>query len=120
MLQSVVRSGRYSILGRASTDIIKYGGFKIRSVCVIITHWLLSVLVAILNHTSCSALEIEQVLLDHPDVKECAVIGVPDDVYGERVGAIIVPKSTEQVKGRPLLVGTREWFPLYDHTTCSL
>ena len=57
----------------------------------------------------CSALEIEQVLLDHPEVKDCAVIGVPDDVYGERVAAIIVPKNTKQVIGMPLLFGIRVW-----------
>ena len=54
----------------------------------------------------CSALEIEQVLLDHPEVKDCAVIGVPDDVHGERVAAIIVPKNTKQVIGMPLLFGS--------------
>ena len=32
MLQSAYRSGRYYILGRASADIIKCGGFKLRSV----------------------------------------------------------------------------------------
>lgn len=57
------------------------------------------------NHLLCSALEIEQVLLDHPEVRECAVIGVPNDVYGERVGAIIVPKNTKQVNGMSLSLG---------------
>ena len=61
--------------------------------------------VASSNHLLCSALEIEHVLLDHPAVKECAVIGVPDDMYGERVGAIVVPKITKQVNGMFLLLG---------------
>lgn len=67
--------------------------------------WLVAMFICLL----CSALEIEQVLLDHPEVKDCAVIGVPDDVYGERVAAIIVPKNTKQVIGRPLLFGIRVW-----------
>ena len=38
------------------------------------------------------SLEVENVLSQHPAVQECAVIGVPDDAWGERVHAIIVPK----------------------------
>lgn len=33
--------------------------------------------------------EIENVLLEHPDVAECAVVGVPDEVLGEAVAAFI-------------------------------
>jgi acyl-coenzyme A synthetase/AMP-(fatty) acid ligase len=35
--------------------------------------------------------EIEEVLLDHPDVLEVAVIGLPDDVWTERVTACVLP-----------------------------
>jgi len=38
-----------------------------------------------------AASEIEQVLLAHPSVDECAVIGIPDPVRTERVVALIVP-----------------------------
>jgi len=34
--------------------------------------------------------EVEDVLFEHPDVREAAVIGVPDDRWGERVHAILV------------------------------
>ena len=37
--------------------------------------------------------EIEDVVAMHPDVKEVAAIGVPDDVAGERVKVIIVPRN---------------------------
>ena len=35
--------------------------------------------------------EVEEVLLHHDDVHQVAVIGVPDDVYGEEVVAVVVP-----------------------------
>ena len=35
--------------------------------------------------------EIEDVLLDHPDVREVAVLGRPDEEWGERIVAFVVP-----------------------------
>lgn len=58
--------GYYSILGRDSVDIIKSGGFKI------------------------SALEVEEILRTNPNVKECCVVGVPDEEWGEKVAACLV------------------------------
>lgn len=60
------RGGSCRILGRESVDIIKSGGYKI------------------------SALEIEEVLREHPLIEECAVVGVVDPSWGERVGAALV------------------------------
>jgi len=55
------RSGVYRILGRESVDIIKTGGEKV------------------------SALEIEDVLRAHPAIIDCAVVGLEDPDWGERV-----------------------------------
>ena len=40
-----------------------------------------------------SALEIEEVLRDHESVAEVAVVGVPDETWGERVVACVVPRE---------------------------
>jgi non-ribosomal peptide synthetase component E (peptide arylation enzyme) len=37
--------------------------------------------------------EIEEVLLRHPQVRQVAVVGMPDDRYGECVCAVIVPRE---------------------------
>ena len=63
---AVVENGVYRILGRTNIDILKTGGHKV------------------------SALEIEEALREHPAVTECAVVGVPDPEWGERVAAAVV------------------------------
>ena len=73
--------GYYRILGRQSVDIIKSGGYKI------------------------SALEIEQVLLSHPAIAECAVVGVPDATWGEMVAVAVVPREGKALD----LAGLRQW-----------
>jgi fatty-acyl-CoA synthase len=40
--------------------------------------------------------EIEEVISTHPAVKELAVIGIPDEKWGELVVAIIVPEQGSQ------------------------
>jgi acyl-CoA synthetase (AMP-forming)/AMP-acid ligase II len=34
--------------------------------------------------------EVEQALMAHPAVRDCAVVGLPDDKWGERVTAVVV------------------------------
>lgn len=63
---AVFEDGAYRILGRNSVDIIKSGGYKI------------------------SALEIEEVLRKHPAVKDCGVVGIPDEEWGELIGASLI------------------------------
>jgi len=38
------------------------------------------------------AVEVEDVMLRHVGVAECAVIGLPDEMWGERVTAVVVPR----------------------------
>jgi acyl-CoA synthetase (AMP-forming)/AMP-acid ligase II len=47
------------------------------------------------------AVDIEAVLLDHPDVIEAGVVGIPHDVLGEDVAAVVVvgPRSTVTADG---------------------
>ena len=69
---AVLEHGSFRLLGRTSVDIIKTGGFKV------------------------SALEIEEILRAHPAIAECAVVGVADDEWGERVSVAVelTPGST--------------------------
>jgi acyl-CoA synthetase (AMP-forming)/AMP-acid ligase II len=41
--------------------------------------------------------EVESALTAHPDIFEVAVMGVPDDMMGEKVGAVVVPKPGREV-----------------------
>jgi malonyl-CoA/methylmalonyl-CoA synthetase len=70
---AVVEDGSYRILGRSSVDIIKSGGYKI------------------------SALEVEEVLRAHPQIEECAVVGVEDDVWGQKVCAALVLRGAAEL-----------------------
>jgi acyl-CoA synthetase (AMP-forming)/AMP-acid ligase II len=41
-------------------------------------------------------MEVESALADHPDIAEVAVVGIPDDVMGERGVAVVVPASPDR------------------------
>ncbi len=47
--------------------------------------------------------EVENVLFQHPAVAQCAVIGVPDDKWGERVHAIVVLKQASHADESELI-----------------
>ncbi|MFF0814960.1 AMP-binding protein [Rhodococcus sp. NPDC003318] len=52
--------------------------------------------------------EIEDVLVHHDDVREVAVIGVPDDEWGERICAVIVPTRTDHADERTVRAWCRD------------
>lgn len=49
--------------------------------------------------------EVENALMGHPEVVDCAVVGVPDPVLGERVFALVSRKAGSAIDG----VGLRNW-----------
>jgi len=52
--------------------------------------------------------EVENAMAMYPAVYETAVIGVPDDMMGEKVGAVVVPKPGQQVDPAELVAFLRE------------
>ncbi|PIK41923.1 putative acyl-CoA synthetase family member 3, mitochondrial [Apostichopus japonicus] len=63
---ALYENGVYRIMGRTSVDIIKSGGYKI------------------------SALDVERRILAHPSISQCAIVGLPDMTWGQRVAAVVV------------------------------
>jgi malonyl-CoA/methylmalonyl-CoA synthetase len=70
-LATRTEEGAIRILGRRSTDLIKTGGYRV------------------------GAGEIEACLLEHPSVREVAVVGIPDDDLGQRIAAFVVLRPRE-------------------------
>jgi malonyl-CoA/methylmalonyl-CoA synthetase len=64
----------YFVVGRASVDIIKSGGYKI------------------------SALDVEREILALPYVGEVMVVGVPDEEFGQRVAAVVSLSDSEAAR----------------------
>ncbi|MGZ9223537.1 MAG: AMP-binding protein [Anaerolineales bacterium] len=52
--------------------------------------------------------EVERVLVEHPSVAACAVIGCPDREWGERVTAVVVLNQAGSVSGEELIRFCRE------------
>lgn len=81
--------GRFRILGRRSVDIVKTGGYKV------------------------SALEVENALMELPQIQECAVVGLPDEEWGERVGAAAVLKNGAELNLKTLRSWAKERLAVY-------
>ncbi len=86
---AVVEGGTYRLLGRTNIDIIKTGGYKV------------------------SALEIEEVLRTHPHITDCAVVGLSDPEWGERVAAAIQLEPGTTVSQDALRLWARELLAPY-------
>lgn len=70
-------TGRYYFLDRKK-DVIKTGGENV------------------------FALEIECAIQEHPAIQECAVVGVPDERFGEAIAAAVVLKPGKRITGTEL------------------
>ncbi len=57
--------------------------------------------------------EVEEVLYEHPDIVEVAVIGVPDDHLGEEIAAVIAPREGAQIDPVALKAWTKERLSAY-------
>lgn len=86
---ATMSDGYYRILGRNSVDIIKSGGYKI------------------------SALEIEEVLRTHPQIDECAVVGLPNEEWGELIAACLIPSADADIDFKTLNTWLKNKIPGY-------
>ncbi len=58
-------------------------------------------------------LEVEEVLYRHPDIVEAAVVGIPDEHYGEEIAAAIVLRPGATVDARALSDWARQQLSAY-------
>jgi long-chain acyl-CoA synthetase len=72
-----------------SNDIIKSGGYKI------------------------SAAEIDEILMQHPDVEHAATVGVPDEVKGERPMSAVMLRRGATATEEEILSWARERIAAY-------
>lgn len=63
--------------------------------------------------TNIYSTEVENVLSKHPDVAQSAVIGVPDDLWGEAVKAIIIRRKDSAVTAEALIAHCRTYIAGY-------
>ncbi len=57
--------------------------------------------------------EVDDVLAQHPKVQQAAVIGVPDEKWGEAVKAVVVPVSGVNITEEEIIAYTKEHLAAY-------
>jgi len=58
-------------------------------------------------------IEVEDIILQHEAVEEVAVIGVPDQIQGSEVKAVIVTRKGHSVTGEEIVEFCRQYLPVY-------
>lgn len=61
-----------------------------------------------------SSLRVENVLAEHPDVARAAVVGVPDEKWGELVTAVVIPLPGHEIVEAELIAWARERLAGYE------
>jgi len=59
--------------------------------------------------------EVEEVLYEHPKIREAAVVGVPHDEWGEEVGAAVVPHEGEELGAEEVSAYVKERIAAYKY-----
>jgi long-chain acyl-CoA synthetase len=59
--------------------------------------------------------EVEEVLYAHPDVLEAAVVGVPHELLGEEVAAVVVRRPGAELSADELQAWTKERVAAYKY-----
>ena len=59
--------------------------------------------------------EVEEVLYEHPKIREAAVLGIPDDEWGEEVGAAVVTQDGEQIEPEEVCSYVKERIAAYKY-----
>jgi malonyl-CoA/methylmalonyl-CoA synthetase len=88
---ALIEHGAYRLLGRTSVDVLKTGGFKV------------------------SALEIEDALREHPAIRDCAVVGVEDVEWGQRVCAAVELETGAELPAEAFKAWLAERLAPYKH-----
>ncbi|XP_050434360.1 malonate--CoA ligase ACSF3, mitochondrial isoform X2 [Adelges cooleyi] len=77
----------YRILGRTSVDIIKTGGYKV------------------------SALFIETIMLQNKLIQDIAIVGLPDNTWGQRIAALLVVNNqvSQEMDNKKIIKELKTW-----------
>jgi fatty-acyl-CoA synthase len=54
------------------------------------------------------SVEVEQALMQHPDIQDCAVIGLPDEKWGERVSAVLQLRAGAAIDAATVIAFVKE------------
>jgi long-chain acyl-CoA synthetase len=59
--------------------------------------------------------EVEEVLYEHPKIREAAVVGIADEEWGEEIGAAVVPHEGEHLEGSEVAEFVKERIAAYKY-----